>query len=497
MSRHLSGVTLARIESRRENIDNTDTDTLVCLNDVYGHLRCVEYLTFKNHRTFWAGENDGRMVIRDYSTSKPIYSIERKTCNVFVDCLQYAGEGTIWAGMTDGTIRIFEVKNARLVDEFKAHSSGVTAMTVSNMKSDNIELEHHMDVIITCSADWSIAKWDARTVQCLGRLHGHTNSVRCLYATNNGDFLLSGGDDGVTRLWCLSTNMEVNKTTTERCGWPLYSHDGKSVTGIVGVESSSYFVSIGADGSAQAHEINLSGAWIGEVERRPVSLSSIFYDAIHKRIWIGGVDGFISLFDEKLPEMNLITTLHDHSGAYVSCIKSFGSHISHEVLTLDKEGVLCKYTESNTQFHGNYLSLTSKEDNNRDVCEDLQTEIDDLRGMVVKNYNDIQAFRKELITNELHLNSVISGVSFNLPVKAKYLFLALKYVRIKEVPQRLKRCATLFSDINVSMNRRKWYLRWLLINSTLAKKHAELVFFQIYDECCQFAFGPTILCRID
>eukprot|EP00759_Apiculatamorpha_spiralis_P006798 PhF_6_TR14073/c0_g1_i1/m.22479 len=129
----LSSVTLAKIEARRESNLNTDTDTLVCLEDIRSQIRCIEAVTTKKQRrTLWMGDKEGGIVIRDSCTLRPLYQIERKSYNAFVNCIRVAGEGRVWTGLSDGTVRVFDASTFRLVDDFKAHGSEVTDMVVAH-----------------------------------------------------------------------------------------------------------------------------------------------------------------------------------------------------------------------------------------------------------------------------------------------------------------------------------------------------------------------------
>lgn len=74
----------------------------------------------------------------------------------------------------------------------------------------NAVLEVHwskdMHSIYSCSADKSVAMWDAESGQRIKKMNGHTAVVNSVNCTRRGDpMLCSGGDDGSTRLWDLRT----------------------------------------------------------------------------------------------------------------------------------------------------------------------------------------------------------------------------------------------------------------------------------------------------
>mmetsp|Transcript_9259 Transcript_9259/g.16678 ORF Transcript_9259/g.16678 Transcript_9259/m.16678 type:complete len:352 (-) Transcript_9259:129-1184(-) len=58
--------------------------------------------------------------------------------------------------------------------------------------------------IFTCSADKSVCVWDPETGKRLKKLNGHTAIVNSMQCNRRGTpYLVSGGDDGTTKLWDL------------------------------------------------------------------------------------------------------------------------------------------------------------------------------------------------------------------------------------------------------------------------------------------------------
>ncbi|CAD7923253.1 unnamed protein product [Amoebophrya sp. A120] len=73
---------------------------------------------------------------------------------------------------------------------------------------NNAVLEVHWSAdqqqVYSCSADKSCAVWDAETGQRIKKLNGHTAIVNSMQRSRRGDpMLVSGGDDGSTKLWDL------------------------------------------------------------------------------------------------------------------------------------------------------------------------------------------------------------------------------------------------------------------------------------------------------
>lgn len=58
--------------------------------------------------------------------------------------------------------------------------------------------------LYTCSADKSVCVWDPESGKRLKKLNGHTAIVNSMHCTRRGvPYLVSGGDDGTTKLWDL------------------------------------------------------------------------------------------------------------------------------------------------------------------------------------------------------------------------------------------------------------------------------------------------------
>ena len=75
--------------------------------------------------------------------------------------------------------------------------------------------------------------WDVATKQPIGRLMGHTNTVRALAFSTDNDRLFSGSWDGETRVWELNPKV-LQRICRERAGrnltqkeWPAYFPDEK------------------------------------------------------------------------------------------------------------------------------------------------------------------------------------------------------------------------------------------------------------------------------
>ena len=501
MAKFLSEVTLSRLDSRREDTDRTNAETLVCLDDpVLGFIRCAQIATVgaksgatgaSVNRSVWCGEQDGAIIVRDSETCEATVVIERKP-HAFVFCMCSPSENRVWAGLNDGHIRVFDSSSYHLLEEFKAHCSAVSAMAAANMPTHDDEYEHHMHVVVTCSTDWTISKWDAVSYQCLGRLQGHANAVRCICPSLSGEYLVSGGMDGAVRLWSLISNTEATahsldhegpassavtsptgaggRTPVGRRGssvsssapstevarsasrgqryggsssssWPLTGLHRDTVT-CVCIVRDEYIVSGGSDGGVHLIAFDASGKWLRELERRPCGVTAIMHEDVNSRLWVAGVDGVISLYHDAYPSVTLLTSVHDHSGVYVMGLCPMERGNLFRFFVLDDEGQLTKFIESDSALRtsSNFeLGAVSE------VEYKATEEIDHYRDLVVRSYNELQSLRRELRAVEEYERRRKRGMTVKLgddfQMKQFYVYKALRWLmRQKMINITSKRC---------------------------------------------------------
>ena len=56
-------------------------------------------------------------------------------------------------------------------------------------------------MIYAACGDNKVHIWDTETEQQVGSLQGHADYVHCVAVTNDGNQVISGGEDGTVRLW--------------------------------------------------------------------------------------------------------------------------------------------------------------------------------------------------------------------------------------------------------------------------------------------------------
>lgn len=69
------------------------------------------------------------------------------------------------------------------------------------------KLIFHGQYLFSSSADHWIRKWDAKTGRCVESYEGHNDVVLDMVLTNNGEKIVSGGDDAVC--FVFPVNLEI------------------------------------------------------------------------------------------------------------------------------------------------------------------------------------------------------------------------------------------------------------------------------------------------
>lgn len=90
-------------------------------------------------------------------------------------------------GSLDGTMRLWDVKNGRVVRLFFGHVVGIWALAVDTLR------------IVTGAQDKTVKIWDPRTGSCERTITGHAGPVTCIGLGDSSMF--TGSDDGEVRMY--------------------------------------------------------------------------------------------------------------------------------------------------------------------------------------------------------------------------------------------------------------------------------------------------------
>jgi WD40 repeat protein len=124
------------------------------------------------------------------------------------------------AGGDGGTVRVYEVKSGKQVQELVGHAGYTTqgAFTPDGKQ------------VLSASTDGTLRLWDLATGKEVRQLKGHVGGVASVDLTRDGKWAVSGGDDKTLRLWEVATGKEIRKFEGHKGAcMARFSPDGKQV----------------------------------------------------------------------------------------------------------------------------------------------------------------------------------------------------------------------------------------------------------------------------
>ncbi|CAD2217488.1 PDZ domain containing protein, putative [Angomonas deanei] len=174
------------------------------------------------HTTCWFGSQDGSIEIR--SASDPTYLINvipRSDTRTIVTTIIQIGGNKVAVGLSDGTLRAFDAITMEQCRSVRAHTAAITCMSIvmmptANSLDDDALAYPTASVLLTGSLDWTVAKWDGVSLDCLGRLHGNRRGISSITANIGGCFAFSGSEDGTIRMWSLAENSQVEVSREQK-----------------------------------------------------------------------------------------------------------------------------------------------------------------------------------------------------------------------------------------------------------------------------------------
>ncbi|MBN1928470.1 MAG: TIR domain-containing protein [Chlorobiaceae bacterium] len=168
-----------------------------------------------------SGGWDKTLRVWDLNSGKCLRTIEcgvRKEDEIFGCAVNPAGTQAL-SGHRDGHIRIWNIQTGECISKIKGHSDIVKA----------IQVTQNGEVAISCSSDRTIKVWNLETGSCIGKMEGHGDDVTSIAISPNGKMIAStGGIDHTVRLWDIKSGACLN-VLVPRGSWPecvAFSSDG-------------------------------------------------------------------------------------------------------------------------------------------------------------------------------------------------------------------------------------------------------------------------------
>ena len=118
--------------------------------------------------------------------------------NGYANSLSITPDGYIVAGLSDGNIKIWELKSGAEQKTFVGHSGAINSIILTTNSKN----------LISCSADQTVKVWDFQSGNLIFTLIGHNASVNAVAVTSDDKWIISGSDDGDIKIWDLQTGKE-------------------------------------------------------------------------------------------------------------------------------------------------------------------------------------------------------------------------------------------------------------------------------------------------
>ncbi|EKF31405.1 hypothetical protein MOQ_004761 [Trypanosoma cruzi marinkellei] len=170
--------------------------------------------------TFWLARSDGDIEIRSVAVPDRVMDLVHRKTKAVVTSLLQISRNCVVAALSNGLLQVLDAVSLQECRTVQAHKSSITCMvpvTLAKTQRSQEEVGHsRIPAFVTASSDLTIAKWDSVTLECLGRMKGHSCSVTALAATVSGAFLFSGSEDGSLRMWSLAEGAQVLRKSTSQ-----------------------------------------------------------------------------------------------------------------------------------------------------------------------------------------------------------------------------------------------------------------------------------------
>ena len=143
-----------------------------------------------------------------------------------------------WAATGDesGRIRIWEMSAGKTKQTFAAHQAAVTGIVFSPDAT----------VLYSCGIDKSLRAWNVVNGEPLAKAVETTSPIHALTLINHGEWLVTGGEDGIARVWEAKTIRETSDSAKPR--HEITAH-GSAITALTSLPGDvKNFLSGGADG---------------------------------------------------------------------------------------------------------------------------------------------------------------------------------------------------------------------------------------------------------
>ncbi len=225
----------------------------------------------------------------------PMYSL-------WVYAVAASGDGELVVGSSWETVKVWELKTGRLLQNIKAHFGSVYNLVLSPKKN----------ILATGSSDQTVKVWDLPTGELKQTFTGHDSSVQSLAINPEENLLASGAKDGKIKIWSLDSSCPAIGCKTALLS--LNKHQ-KQVNALAITPDGRYLISASADQMVKIWELR-TGNLVYNLDAHSGSVLAIAISPDSKFFATGGADQKIKLWEVSTGA--LLDTISGHNGAVQS-----------------------------------------------------------------------------------------------------------------------------------------------------------------------------------
>uniref|UniRef100_A0A667Y1P0 PWP2 small subunit processome component n=1 Tax=Myripristis murdjan TaxID=586833 RepID=A0A667Y1P0_9TELE len=191
----------------------------------------------------------------------------------------------------------------------KNHYFHVVPCSISDQRIASVAMNSSGDWIgFGCSGLGQLLVWEWQSESYVFKQQGHFNNMASLAYSPDGQYIVTGGDDGKVKVW--NTNSGLCFVT--------FTEHTSSVTNVTFTSSGFVIVSASLDGTARAYDLHRYRNFRTFTSPRPAQFSSLAVDVSGELVSAGAQDSF-EIFIWSMQTGRLLEVLGGHEGP-VSCL---------------------------------------------------------------------------------------------------------------------------------------------------------------------------------
>eukprot|EP01059_Diplonema_ambulator_P036399 TRINITY_DN904_c1_g1_i1.p1 TRINITY_DN904_c1_g1~~TRINITY_DN904_c1_g1_i1.p1 ORF type:complete len:813 (+),score=267.93 TRINITY_DN904_c1_g1_i1:1057-3495(+) len=320
----------------------------------------------------WTADRDGNLTIRDAATG----DVRNRTrcSDAVVWCLAEVGS-SVWAGLSNGYIEIFNSTTYEVMDEIQPVAS------INNTCGAHC-IHACYDSVFVGYGHAGIIRWDANTRQVIRQYRGHADVVRCLKV--RGDKLYSGSNDSTIAVWDIVGEQQVDE----------WRHESGAV--LVLETTSTHLWSGGEDSLIRVWDPDRS-VCVRILDLHSGAVGSILFTG--DRVWCGSWDGTLSLWNPK--SLRLLERLDASHDANVMSLIQVKKTLVTQVWVSSSDKVIRKWDSETAEALKDKI-LERQLEESREQCFHTTEENHSLKGEVARLQEKLRGYDTLKLEREMY-----------------------------------------------------------------------------------------------